>query len=181
MNLNRLIRIAVVLGFVIATNSTNAMIIMSDEPRTLQVDEETPIVDVAQSRIGYRSTLLFYTFVEQRTVLKFELDNKDKSFPISGTVMLFDEEVTKEGLDKWINNQHSDGLWADAPKPSKQIKIPEEVCKVTKHELIDKTRIRTTEYENYSVEFRVEDFTDMANVRIKSFEGKSKVHLPVKD
>jgi len=37
---------------------------------------------------------------------------------MTATVYIFDDSVTEDGLKKWLNNQHSDGLFVDVPEPT---------------------------------------------------------------
>ncbi len=70
----------------------------------LEVTKSTPKLEVRFSQIGYRSTLLFYTFKKQKAVLKLQFGNRDKTFPVSGTVYFFAADVTENGMKKWLNN-----------------------------------------------------------------------------
>lgn len=149
-------------------------------PKVLKISKETKKLEVRQSQIGYRDTLLFYTFNEQKTVLKLRIGNKDKSFPVTAEFYIFEDSVTEEGIKKWLNNQHSDGLFPDVPEPIAKHKAPEEVCKVTSHKLIDHTKQQFGEYDNYAITFEVTDYTDMKNVKLKGFEGETKVHIKTK-
>ena len=149
-------------------------------PKVLEFNKLTQKLEVRYSQIGYRDTLLFYTFNEQKTVLKLQIDNRDKAFPMTATVYIFDDNVTEDGLKKWLNNQHSDGLFVDVPQPTSTQKIPAKFCKVTAHDLIDNTKQRFGEYANYAVTFEVKDYTDMKNVKLKGFTGKTKVHVKTK-
>ena len=45
-------------------------------------DKQVKKLAVTSSQIGYRNTLLFYTFNDQKTVLKVLIDNKNKDFPV---------------------------------------------------------------------------------------------------
>ena len=146
-------------------------------PKVLEINKQTKKLEVRQSQIGYRDTLLFYTFNEQKTVLKLQIGNKDKSFPITATFYIFEDGVTEDGLKKWLNNQHSDGLFPDVPEPIIKREAPEEVCKVTSHKLIDHTKQQFGEYDNYAVRFEVIDYTDMKNIKLKGFNGETKVHI----
>ena len=149
-------------------------------PKVLEINKLTPKLEVRYSQIGYRDTLLFYTFNEQKTVLKLQIDNRDKKFPMTATVYIFDDSVTEDGLKKWLNNQHSDGLFVDVPKPTITQKVPAKYCKVTASHLINNTKEPFGQYANYAVAFEVKDYTDMKNVKLKGFTGKTKVHVKTK-
>lgn len=148
--------------------------------KTLEVTKTTQKLEVRDSQIGHRDTLLFYTFTDQHAVLKLQIDNKDKSFPVVGTIYLFAESVKEADLKKWLNNQHSDGLFPDVPEPMSTLKIPEMVCKVTAHKLLDHSKQPFGEYDNYSVTFEVKDYTDKKSVTLKGFSAATKVHVKTK-
>lgn len=99
--------------------------------RTLDIDKDAKKQEIRDSMMGFRNTLLIYKFTQQKAVLTLLIDNKDETFPISGTVHLFNEATSDEGLDKWINNQHSDALFADAPEPVFSHALPKDSCTIT--------------------------------------------------
>ncbi|MGY8771546.1 MAG: hypothetical protein ACKVH8_24285 [Pirellulales bacterium] len=148
--------------------------------KALEINKLTQKLEVRHSQIDYRSTLLFYTFKEQKTVLKIEIDNQDKKFPITATVYIFEERVTEDGLKKWLNNQHSDGLFPEVPRPITTCNIPPKICKVTSHKMTGHSKERFGEYDNYKVTFEVKDYTDKINIKLKGFTGESKVHIKTK-
>lgn len=149
-------------------------------PEVLEVTKTTDKLEVRVSQIGYRDTLLFYTFKNQHAVLKLRIDNKDKSFPMSGIVYLFAENVKEEDIKKWLNNQHSDGLYPDVPVPTSTITIDEGTCKVTSQKLIDHTKQTFGEYDNYDLTFEVKDYTDKKSISLKGFTGSTKAHIKTK-
>ena len=148
--------------------------------RVLAVDKDTPKLEVRYSQIGFRDTLLFYTFAKQRAVLKLRFGNQDKTFPASATFYLFDDDVTEEGMKKWLNNQHSDGLYPDVPEPTSTHQAPAKVCQVTSHKFIDHSKQTFGEYDTYDVAFQVNDYADMMTVKLKGFAGETKVHVKTK-
>lgn len=148
--------------------------------KALEVTKSAPKLEVRDSQIGYRDTLLFYTFTGQNAVLKLQIDNKDKSFPMAGTIYIFADSVKEDDLKKWLNNQHSDGLYPDVPEPISTHKIPQKICTVTSHKLIDRTKQSFGEYDNYSVTFDVKDYADKKKVTLKGFSDTTKVHVETK-
>ena len=133
--------------------------------------------EVRHSMMGFRSTLIFYTFKDQKAVLRVLINNKDKTFPASGVIYVFDQGVTEEGLKKWLNNQHSDGLFPDVPQPTKTLKLSEKAMSVTAHKLIDHTKQHFGEFDNYAVTLEVKDDTDSLNYKLKGFKVETKVHI----
>ena len=152
----------------------------ADGPIKLEVNEKTPKLEVRYSQIGFRDTLQFYTFSQQKAVLKLQFGNQDKTFPVTGQLYLFADGVTEEDLKKWLNNQHSDGLFADIPEPIATHKLPAMHCKTTSHKFIDHSKEPFGEYDNYAVKFQVSDYSEVKNVVLKGFVGETKVHLKTK-
>lgn len=148
--------------------------------KPLKVTKSTEKLEVRESQIGYRDTLLFYTFADQNAVLKLQIGNKDKSFPMAGTIYIFADSVKEDDLKKWLNNQHSDGLFPDVPEPISTHKIPKTSCNVTSHKMIDRSKQEFGEYDNYSVTFDVKDYADKKNVALKGFSDTAKVHVKTK-
>ena len=136
--------------------------------------------EVRDSMMGVRNTLIFYTFKGQQSVLLVSIDNKTKTFPITATVYNFSADVTAEGLKKWLNNQHSDGLFPDVPKPVATYKIPAASCSIKSHQLIDRSKHRNGEYDNYTVKFHISEVTEKGVFKLIAFTGETKVLLKVK-
>jgi len=136
---------------------------------------------VRHSMMGIRDTLVFYTFAEQQAVLVLKIDNSNAGLPVSGTVYLFDPKTTEDGLAKWINNQHSDGLFPEVPEPTLVSKLPAGTFSITERELVGKEkqpnghdvfsdlklRISAKEHREEG-KFRMPPFVDDANVYVKA-------------
>jgi hypothetical protein len=149
-------------------------------PTTLEVSKSTQKLEVRDSQIGYRDTLLFYTFTDQKAVLKLRIDNKDMSFPMAGTIYVFAESVGEDDLKKWLNNQHSDGIFPDVPEPIKSYKLPAIACKAMSYKLIDRSKQSFGEYDIYSVAFEVKEYSDKKGVALKGFADTAKVSVRTK-
>ena len=134
-------------------------------------------LEVSQSLGGFRNTLIFYTFQEQKAVLKVVIDNKSTKFPLAVTLYTFADDVNEEGLKKWLNNQHSDGLFVDVPDPTATHKIPAGSCKTLSHKLIDQAKSPFGTFDNYSVVFKVSRVAKTGKFRVKDFTDKATVHL----
>ena len=142
------------------------------------VRDQAELKQVMHSMIGIRNTLLFYTWGEQKAALRLSIDNKSTKFPVKATLHLFDEATTKEGLAKWLNNQHSDGLFIDAAKPTKSIELPEGVCAVTAHKLIDGgKKSRNGTFGEYEVTVTVKAHEIKGEAKLGAFEQKAKVYV----
>lgn len=140
----------------------------------------TKKLEVRHSFIGFRDTVIFYTFEEQKAVLRVGIDNETTDFPVTATVYVFAEDVTADGLSKWLNNQHSDGLFPEVPKPVASYKIPEKSCSKVSHKLIDRSKQELGEHDNYAVKFRIEDVTEKGVFQLKAFTSETKVHVKTK-
>lgn len=139
-------------------------------------------VEIRHSMLGYRDTLVFYSYPDAPAILVLQIGNEDESFPMKGTVHLFEKATPEEGLKKWINNQHSDALHIDAAKPVFTKKLSDDFYKVGA-----KKQMETREnpgpnggvFVDYQISFSIQEqviherfalpaFTDTARVYVKS-------------
>ncbi|BCX48163.1 hypothetical protein HAHE_20710 [Haloferula helveola] len=133
--------------------------------------------EVRHSMLGPRDTLLFYAFGDSAAVLRLQIPNDSAKFSVKGSVVLFADGTDAEALAKWINNQHSDGLFADAPQPSATIELPEGVCEVAESKFTgEKQSGRAGEsYGEYEVTVRVKDHEAAGKFKLKAFTEKAGV------
>ncbi|VTS08682.1 hypothetical protein [Tuwongella immobilis] len=160
--------------------ATGGMLVAADAPgkerTTLDLSAKTvQRFEANQSQIGYTSTRLFYTLADQRVVIVLSVDNSKKGFPVSGKLYQFAKDVTPEGLAKWLNNQHSDGLYPEVPEPKSVVNLPAEACQSGESKVQGQKRVLETTYQHHRVtikltdvnvgdQFRLSAFTDTANV-----------------
>lgn len=136
--------------------------------------------EVCYSMIGFRNTLIFYTFKDQQAILRLTIDNKDESFPVKGKVYLFDEKTTEQGLGKWINNQHSDGLYPDIPDPIFTEMLPAGSCVVTAHKQLGVTKdtgLRKVDFKNFEVELSIKAHQVDDQFTLSAFTDSGQVHV----
>lgn len=134
--------------------------------------------EIMHSMIGIRNTLLFYTWNDQKAAVRLIIDNNSTKFPVKGTVYLFDPSTTKEGLAKWLNNQHSDGLFIDAARPTKTVDLPEGSCTVSEHKLLDANKeSRNGIFGEYEVTVTVKDLEEKGLFKLKGFKDKTTVFV----
>ena len=136
-------------------------------------------LEVSQTFGGFRETQIFYTFPTKNVILKIRIDNKNKDFGVTGKVIVFPKETTADGLGKWLNNQHSDGLYPDIPQPISTLDLPTKLCSSSNPKFTDKTETRLGNFDNYSIEFKVSDIEQIGNFQIRGFSGKAMVHLKI--
>jgi hypothetical protein len=135
---------------------------------------------VRHSMVGPRNTLVFYTFAAQKAVLVIQIDNKDSTMTVSGTLHIFDPAASEESLGKWVNNQHSDALFVDPATPARSHKLPDGTFTITERKRVSREKHPPGNevFSDYQVkitakEHRVEGkyllpaFTDEANVFVK--------------
>jgi hypothetical protein len=139
-------------------------------------------LEIRHSMIGFRNTLLFYTFKDQQAVLTLSIGNTDETFPVKGKLHLFDPATTEEGLKKWVNNQHSDGLFPDIPTPIFTGKLPEGSCTVTSHKQTGTSKNPTSPatFKNYEVKLSVKEHAIDKKAKLSAFTDTAKVHVKSK-
>lgn len=134
---------------------------------------------VRHSMMGMRDTLLFYTFADKSAVLVLRIGNKDAALPVTGTVHLFAPDTTAEALGKWVNNQHSDGLFIDPPEPTASVKLPDGTCAVTARELTGKEKQPNGEdtFGDWKVKLTVKEHREAGKFHLTAFEDEANVFL----
>ena len=135
--------------------------------------------EVSSSLIGLTSTTVFYTLDDHRVVVVIRIDNT-KGFPVSGNVFAFAKDVTAEGIAKWLNNQHSDGLFPDVPEPKTTVKLPAEACQSLKSKLLGKKTVNDTTYNHYSVEIKLSEFKVNEQFRLQEHKDTVNVYVVAK-
>jgi hypothetical protein len=140
-------------------------------------------LEIRHSMTGIRDTLIFYSFPDQQAILVLVINNKDETFPVTGKIHLFGESTTEEGLKKWINNQHSDGLFVDIPRPIFTGEIPEGSCKVTSFEQTGTSRNsgpRPVMFKDFEVELSMKEHRVDKKFKLTAFTDTARVHVEKK-
>lgn len=138
--------------------------------------------EVHHSMMGFRNTLIFYTFAEQQAVVTVQIDNKDTSFPVKAKVHLFDPSTSAEGLGKWINNQYSDGLFPDVPRPA-STDLAKAACAATAHKLTGTEQspspVRAGTYKKYNVTLSGKGHTEAGKFKLAPVKDSATVYVHV--
>lgn len=136
---------------------------------------------VRHSMTGMRDTLIFYTFAEKSAVLVLRIDNMSAPLPVTATVHLFAPGTTAEALGKWINNQHSDGLFIDPPEPTASVKLPDGTCTVTAREPVGQEKQPNGEdvFADYKVRFTVKEHRVEGKFHLPAFEDEANVFVKI--
>jgi hypothetical protein len=137
-------------------------------------------IQVQHAMTGPRDTVLFYPYYEQRAVVLFGIANTKKDFPVKGVVYLFPLDTTKDGIDKWINNQHSDGLYVDPAKISEEIPLPAEVIQVQDLGVIgqETSSFDQRVYDNHRIKLTVKEYTVPEKFVLSALNAEAQVFLP---
>ena len=135
--------------------------------------------EIRHSMMGMRNTMIFYTFANEKAALQLVIDNKDASFPISGKILLFADDTTKEAIEKWINNRHSDAIHPDAPTPILSQSLPEGQCSVTAHKALEKVENRRDKkmFQDHEVTLSMKAYVIEGKLSLAAFTDTSKVYL----
>ena len=136
---------------------------------------------VRHSMIGMRDTLIFYTFAEKSAILVLRIDNTAAPLPVSGTVHLFAPGTDAEALGKWVNNQHSDGLFIDPPEPTASVKLPAVTAAVTARELVAQEKQPNGEdiFADYKVKLTVKEHLEPGKFHLPAFEDEANVFVKI--
>lgn len=129
---------------------------------------------------GYTKTSIFYTFPKQSVILRVVIDNQKEDFPSSAMLYTFADDVSEKGLKKWLNNQTSDALYADAPRPTSKKPLGDGTCKIKKSQHIKDVQGRTGQFGQHKVEFEIIKMGMVAGFKIKTFQDNATVYLKLK-
>ncbi|MGC6442119.1 MAG: hypothetical protein ACON4H_05595 [Rubripirellula sp.] len=147
---------------------------------TLKITDETPMTQIRSSMIGYRDTVIFYSLRDNRAVVKVNIDNKGTNFPINATVFLFEAKATQEEIDKWINNQHSDALYADALEPISRYTLPKNKAKILSYSAAQTVTDSLGQHVDYTVHFKIRATSQKGSFQLKTFKDEASVFVKKK-
>lgn len=164
--------------------SSKSAVEESAELRALDVSaDNVSITDVESyfSQNRYGPTLKLYNFQDQNTVIQIRIGNQSDSFETSVVVYVFDRNLDVEEIGKWLNNQYSDGIFSDAPTPIGTYQLSEDQYSISSYSLIDHTvESYGDEYDNYDIEFYVDNVSEEGVYYLKSFTSEVVVHVQTK-
>jgi len=161
------------------SSDTSSNSLTGDE-RELVVTEKTKVTTVTQCFCAtlHRSTLLFYHFEEDNAVLLIEFDNQTRDFDRTVSLHLFENSATSDSIAKWINNQHSDGIYADAPVPLATHNLPPDSVSIELSTLVEIIEgEQGDEYEKTHIEFSVSNSSEPGSYVLGEFGGHSVVYF----
>lgn len=133
-----------------------------------------------QTQIGYSSTRIFYTLSGQHAIVVIHIDNKNTKFPVNAKVYQFAKGVTEEDLGKWVNNQHSDGLFPDIPEPVATHQVAADAFKTVSSKKIGQAKggFQGETYDKYTVEFQAGKTEMTKKLKLAAFKDSATVYMP---
>lgn len=142
--------------------------------------------EIRHGQIGPRDTLIFYTFGEQDAVLQLSIKHADGTFTLTGKMQLFKEGTGAKAIGKWINNQHSCGLFPNVPKPEATVALPAAACAVTESKRKEEAKEvhgrgihpEGTKFLDYALKIEVSDLK-MEGLRLKGFTADTGAFVKV--
>lgn len=151
-----------------------------DQERLLSVSsQDTQHDDISSyySYDKYGSTLRLYYFKGQNSVVKLIFPNTDIDFSISGSINIFSMSESEDNILSWINNQYSDAL-VNAPTPIHSVEINSRNSSIIGSEYVDsEIGFFGDQYDNYKVQFSVENIAESGVFNLTEFEGETIIHV----
>lgn len=135
-------------------------------------------IEANQTQIGFSSTRIFYTLGGQNVIVVIHIDNTNKKFPASAKVYQFAKGVSADDLGKWVNNQHSDGLYPEIPEPVAVHQLKADSIKTVSSKRVsqEKGGFRGDTYDKYTVEFEASAVELTKNLQLGAFKDSANVY-----
>lgn len=139
--------------------------------RVVSINSDTKTYEVSTYFISFSHghTQKFFLLPEKGVVVV--VATKRGTSQVSAEINVFPLDTSGEQLDRWRNNQHSDGLYPDAPMELRTIIVPPQYFHSTVSSPLDHEVGRIgEEYDRVRVDFSVDRFTD-GDVTVEPFRG----------
>ncbi len=129
----------------------------------------------------YGATQKIYNFIDQNTVILILIPNDSTTFSLSIEVNVFSNNASDTSIRSWVNNQYSDAIFIDAAQPIYTFNLTKENYAITSaifstHEIF----LGGDEYDNYTVNFSINQTTNPGIYQLKSFIDSTNVHVLTK-
>ncbi|MFU8847088.1 MAG: hypothetical protein ACNA77_00020 [Opitutales bacterium] len=143
--------------------------------------EAARMVQIRNHLMGFGDTLVFLVLAEQDAVVRLRIDHTTPDFTTTGSVILFAPETTKEAIDKWVNNQYSDALYRNVPKPVLTSKLPDDGYTMIESKKVGERTgpADNAPYHDYLVKLAVKAHEEAGKYTLKAFEIEAKVYLKI--
>lgn len=149
--------------------------------REVAIGPDTPAREVNRyfSPYAHGPTQKFFVLAEARVVVL--VATVDGTSDASATIHVFPEGTSSEGIDRWINNRHSDAIFVDAAEPERTIEVADDAFH-TKPGPVKEHEVGRggDEYDRVPVEFTIAPFTD-GDVVVRASRGVIDAFVRTKD
>ena len=141
--------------------------------------EGARMVEVLNNLTGFGDTRVFLILADQDAVVRLRIDHTSPDFATTGSVILFAPETTEEAINKWVNNQHSDALHRDVPKPVFTGKLPDDSFTITKARKVGERTgpVNNATYHDYRMNLAVAGHEEAGKYTLEAFDIEAKVYL----
>jgi hypothetical protein len=130
--------------------------------------------EIRYGLIGPRDTIIFYTFADAAAVLQLNIKHEAGKFTMSGKMQLFAEGTNAEQMGKWINNQHSCGIFPDVPEPKASVALAADACTILENKIKEGDKIPAgptgDKFDDYALKFKITDI-EATGFKLKGFTG----------
>lgn len=139
--------------------------------RRVAISPDTPALEINRyfSPLAHGPTKKFYVLPEAKVVVV--VATADGTADASATIHVFAVDATAEGVEKWINNQHSDALHPDVPEPLRSLAVPADRFHARVGPPLDHEQGQGgDEYDRVRVEFTIDAFDD-GDLEVEASKG----------
>jgi hypothetical protein len=155
-----------------------------DPPGIVEITPDTVGQEVSRyySLHAHGPTKKFYSFPDRKIVVVVQVNPaRADAIETTALVHVFPANADPAGIDRWINNQHSDALYADAAAPVRSIKVdPERLHAKATGPLGHEVGGNGDEYDRYRIDFTIDGFTD-GDLTMKPSQGSAAAFVRTKD
>ncbi len=139
-------------------------------------DVQRKDIDTYFNPDGYGSSLDMAHFTAQDAVAKLYIDNT-APYSVIASINLF---ASGAQIDRWINNQHSDAIYPDAPEPVAVYDISDTVSIASKvyQDMVEAPTGNGRKFDRYAVTYRVADSRDPGSYALVGYEYTTQLYVP---
>lgn len=152
--------------------------------RVVEITPDTAGLEVNRyySLHAHGPTKKFYAFPDLRVVVVVHVNPASADqIETTAVVHCFDAATDPAGIEKWINNQHSDALHPEVPEPRRSIAVdPARLHAKVEGPLEHEVGGGGDEYDRYRVDFTIDGFTD-GDLTVKPSRGSAAAFVRTKD
>lgn len=138
--------------------------------------------EIRHGQVGPRDTIIFYTFGDEAAVLQLNIKKEGGKFVVSGKMQLFAEGTNAGQMGRWINNQHSCGLFPDVPEPKASVALAAESCTVLESKIKDGGKIgnelNADRFDEYALKIKIAD-VEGKGFKLKGFTADTSTFVKV--